>query len=362
MKRSERIAHRGVGHRVKSAAVFVAALVALATGALADSVRLRSTVVLDANQPVVLSDIAVLEGDEALAAAGAVIAPIASDLVSTRDGVARVSMDRVRRVLRDSGVMVARIGISGNECIVRLRGVAKPVAEEEKKEEEPEPRAFQTVHETGLSTVRTRVVEAIARTYGTDRDGVRVLFDPRDEELLAIEEGGQSVIVRPVTTSSSSRPLVDVRVIAGERTVASGMVSAEVEVRRRVVVAVGDIARHCDTLEALVRTDDRWMAPSGAVLVESTGAVVGQRASRRIRAGEVLRASDLEGVLAVLRGEVVSVVCIRNGVSVQTRARAQGDGRIGDRVECRIEGSRKSFVGTVDAVGRVVVDVSGTGA
>lgn len=361
MRRPERIAHRGVGHRMSPVAMFATVLMVVATGALADSVRLRSTVVLDANQPVVLSDIAALEGDEALAAASAVIAASASELVSTRDGVARVTIDRVRRVMRDSGVMVARIGISGNECIVRLRGVAQPMVEETKEEEKPAPRTFQTVNETGLSTVRTRVVEAIARTYGTDREGVRVLFDPRDEELLAIEEGGQSVIVRPVTTSSSSRPVVDVRVIAGERTVASGMVSAEVEVLRRVVVAVGDIARHCDTLEALVRTDDRWMAPSGAALVESTGAVVGQRASRRIRAGEVLRATDLEGVLAVLRGEVVSVVCIRNGVSVQTRARAQGDGRIGERVECRIEGSRKSFVGTVDAVGRVVVEVGGMG-
>ena len=360
MRRSNRIAQRGFGSRIGAIAVFIAALATMAGSALADSVRLRSTVVLDATQPVVLSDIAALEGDEAMAAASAVIAASASELVSTRDGVARVTIDRVRRVMRDSGVMVARIGISGNECIVRLRGVAQPVVEEKTEEEKPAPRTFQTVNETGLSTVRTRVVEAIARTYGTDRDGVRVLFDPRDEELLAIEEGGQSVIVRPVTTSSSSRPVMEVRVIAGERTVASGMVSAEVEVLRRVVVAVGDIARHSDALEGLVREDDRWMAPSGAALVESTGAVFGQRASRRIRAGEVLRATDLEGVLAVLRGEVVSVVCIRNGVSVQTRARAQGDGRIGDRVECRIEGSRKSFVGTVDAVGRVVVEVGGT--
>jgi flagella basal body P-ring formation protein FlgA len=333
--------------------LFVVALVGLSVSAWADTVRMRSSAVVDADRPVVVSDVAVVEGDEASKAAGAVIAASPAELVDVRDGVARVTIEAVKRAMAESGVMLARVGVSGNACVVRIRGgVVVPAAPEEKPDAEP---AFEMIDASGPVRVRTRVVESIARTYGVEREAVRVVFDPRDEPLLSMEEGAKTVIVRPMTTGSSARPVVEVRVVSGERTVASGTVGAEVEIRKRVVVAVGDIARHSEELASLVRADERWMAPGGSTVIENAGAVLGQRASRRIRAGEVLRQTDVEGIVAVRRGEVVVVECIRNGVSVQTRARALGDGRIGDRVECRLESSAKSFVGTVDAVGRVVV-------
>ena len=332
------------------------AIVLLVVGGVArgDAVRVRSSVVLDADAPVRVSDVAVVEGDEAVRAGAVILADRPGALAEAADGRMVVSIERVRRALADAGFLVARMAISGNACVVRVRGASvPPVAEEAPAAAE---REFQTIGD-GPVTVRTRITEMIAQTYGVDRDAVRVLFDPRDETLLCMEEAGTSVIVRPLTTASSARPIVEVRVLSGERTVASGTVTAEVEIRRMVVVATGDMPRHSDELASLVRSEERWMAPGGAALVEGTGDVLGMRSSRRIRAGEVLRQTDIEGVIAVVRGEVVVVECVRNGVSIQTRARAMGDGRIGDRVECRIEGSRKSFVGTVDAVGRVVVQV-----
>lgn len=334
-----------------AAAIAVLVVVGVARG---DAVRVRSSVVLDADAPVRVSDVAVVEGDEAVRAGAVVLADRPCALADPVHGQMVVSLERVRGALADSGFLVARMAISGNACVVRVRGAAVPAATDETPA--AAEREFQTIGD-GPVTVRTRITEMIAQTYGVERDGVRVLFDPRDEALLRMEETGMSVIVRPLTTSSSARPIVEVRVLSGERTVASGTVTAEVEIRRMVVVATGDVPRHSDEIASLVRTEERWMAPGGAALVVGTGEVLGMRSSRRIRAGEVLRQTDIEGVIAVVRGEVVVVECVRNGVSIQTRARAMGDGRIGERVECRIEGSRKSFVGTVDAVGRVVVQV-----
>ena len=102
------------------------------------------------------------------------------------------------------------------------------------------------------------------------------------------------------------------------------------------------------------------MAPGGAPVLAHAGEVDGQRAARRLRTGDVVVQSDIEGVIAVKRGEVVVVECVRNGIALQAKARAMGDGRVGDRVECRVGDSKKTFVGTVDAVGRVVV-VLGSG-
>ena len=346
----------------RRAMVACAVMVTVSTTVFADEIRLRSSVVLDANRPVVVGDVAVLTGDEAIKGAGAVIAPSAGELAKDASGRGSVTIARVREALANSGVMVARIAMSGSTCVVRIAspvGVPAP-APLGAEPEAPKASAYTIDSEAGPITVRRRVAESIARTYGVGEGDVRMTFEPRDEQLLSIEEGGRAVIVRPMTTGNSARPLMEVRVVSGERVVASGTVAAEVEVWRTVVIAAGDIARHSPIQPGMVREESRWMAPGGAPVLAHAGEVGGQRAARRLRTGDVVVQSDIEGVIAVKRGEVVVVECVRNGIALQAKARAMGDGRVGDRVECRVGDSRKTFVGTVDAVGRVVV-VLGSG-
>jgi len=205
------------------------------------------------------------------------------------------------------------------------------------------------------ATVRTRVLESIARTYGVGPTELRAVFDPRDELVLDMQEAARTIIVRPSTTGSSARPMVEVRVVEGERVISSAMICADIELFRPVVVAGADITRHQEIRSGMVREEYRWMSPGTAPLVSALSEVEGQRAVKRLRMGDLVTISDIEGVTVVKRGELVVVECVRNGISLQAKARALADGCIGDRVECRVGDSKKTFIGTVDAVGRVVV-------
>lgn len=332
--------------------VGVVSVLALCTAAMAGSVRLRGSARVDGPGPVTLGMVASLEGvgDDA---AGIVVV---EDPASAR-GEARwleIGIEDVRRALDEAGIGAARVAVSGSSCVVRFVGA--PVGQDEEPAgKESKVRRPTVVAERGSDTVRGHVVELLETMFGVEGEELRVLFEERDEALLATRVWGRRVVVRPGTGAGSSRVLVDVRVFSGESMVDGRTISVEVEVLRRVLVLEREIERHGVIGPGDVREVEMWVSPRGAEGLETAAEVVGRRARRVLRAGEVLESRDTEAAMAIKKGEMVQVYCLRGGIGVQARGRALESGAIGDSIECRLVSSKSSFVGRVDGEGRVVV-------
>ncbi|TVQ76261.1 MAG: flagella basal body P-ring formation protein FlgA [Phycisphaeraceae bacterium] len=326
-------------------------LLGAAAHAAADSVRLRTSIAADRGSAVTLGMIAVLEGAEAERWADLVVLESAEP-VRARDGWVTISMAQVRSALQGAGAAQALLGFSGDSCMVRLRGAVTPAPEvKPERVERPGP---QIVDVSGAPTVRTRFASLLAEIYGVKPQDLRLSFNASDESLLSMSEHGRRIVVRPTTSGSSARASAEVRVLAGERTIASGTVSAGVELRRRVLVAGTTIDRDALVHGGMVREVSMWVTPGGGEATD-LGEAVGRVARTRIREGDVLRLGDLESPVVVRRGDLLSVIALNGGVSVQVKARARSEGRVGDRIELRLDGSRRSFVAVVDGPGRAVI-------
>jgi flagella basal body P-ring formation protein FlgA len=155
--------------------------------------------------------------------------------------------------------------------------------------------------------------------------------------------------------------LVDVRILAGGRTVRSGTVRADVELHKRALVAARELRRHEAADAGAVEVVPMWVAPGGSPVVEDPQLLQGRWAKGRIEAGSILREGEFEPAIVVRRGELVSVLCLSGGVEVTTRARALADGRLGDVIECRKDRRSEPFTALVDGVGRVVMSMDAGG-
>ncbi|MCA9292865.1 MAG: flagella basal body P-ring formation protein FlgA, partial [Phycisphaerales bacterium] len=65
--------------------------------------------------------------------------------------------------------------------------------------------------------------------------------------------------------------------------------------------------------------------------------------------------------LAIRRGDLVQVHCLSGGLVVRGRGRAMANGRVGELIECKLEGAERSFLARVDGPGRVVMEAVSAG-
>lgn len=83
--------------------------------------------------------------------------------------------------------------------------------------------------------------------------------------------------------------------------------------------------------------------------------VVGRRAKRFIKKGEIIKEEDLLEEFAVRRGECVKLQVFRNGISIETKGVVYNDARIGERVYVRNIDSKKIVEGILLKKDTVVV-------
>lgn len=337
------------------------ALAGAATWARADSIILRATAQAAANAPLTLGGIADLDGDEAkaLASLSLVEEPGARARGSTW---IEITAAEVREALAEAGAPLSRLSISGGVCTIRLaRVAAKPVVDQAEPRGETPSKSI--VDDQSGATIRSQVAASIARLLGAEQRDVRLLFDRSDESFLSETTWGRRIAVQPATNGSSSTIVVEVRVFSGTDAtlLERRRLRVEAEVRRHVVIMT-DARRRRQTIRAGdVERRELWMEVDGSAPVESIDEAIGAVARRRIGAGEILRTSDLEPPVLIERGQMVTVHCLRQGFAVRSRARAQGDGRLGEMIELSLEGSRKTFYARVNGPGEAVMDLDSMG-
>lgn len=327
-----------------------------AAAAQADTVTLRSSVRLGQGTPITLGAIAALDGPDATALAKTVVVADAGARAAGR-AFFEVPIVDVRAALEAQGVNWGRVSLRGGVCVVRFAGAtAEPEHAPPRATRRPEPTPT-TVDLTGAPTVRTRVAQLLARVYSVAPTDLRVRFDADDEAFLSIPEAGRRIEVQPAATPGSSRFSAIVWVYAGDHLIDSRTLRLDIRVRRSVVVLSRPLDRGDAITPDTARAQTMWVEPIGAPMASSIESVAGSVARRRLRAGAILRTDQLESPVVVRRGELITVHCVSGGVVVKAKARAQKDAREGERIELRMDGSKKSFTARVVGPGRAVVNL-----
>lgn len=346
----------GLRMRMRSAALLLA-LVVPSLPALGASVVLRSSASVEAGSAVRLSDIARITGDGAASLGEVEILAAGFTVAGDRPWI-EVPVEEVRAALARAGSSGGSVALSGLSCTVRIVGGR---AQEPLREAERAGEAGIAAPVDGSATCRARALAALAALFGCDESDLRATFEAQDEEFLSAARHGRRIVAQPASGPGSARVLLAVRVFDGERIVDSRTVRARVEVRRVVVVVKREFKRREELSSHDLKIEERWIDPGGGALVEEMAEADGSRARSRLVAGSILRREHLETAAAVRKNELVTVHAVRAGFEVRSRARARQEGRVGERIEVRADGSKRSFTARVQGPGVVVVDMDALG-
>lgn len=327
-------------------------LFALAAGANAADVRLKSTVRVEPGLPVRLSDVALIDGKDADLLGSLVVIDDPGATVGTRRWLT-VTPEDITKAMRANSIAPSRHTINGRAVRVRLVSDPTPRATPTPAQEaQPE-----TVDLSGPETVRSRVARTLALRYGVDNDNLRLLFEPEHEPLLGRTLAGLTPVVRPISSANSDRLRIEIRLVAGERVVASGTITGVAQIKKTVAIPVVRVEKGTLITREHLRADTRWLDPSVAANSVSIDQALGLRASNRLDPNTLVSARDIEAPLAVRRNGAVSVLIVGGGVSIETRARALRDAREGERVMCRLDRGSEPFEGVVTGPGQVLVNL-----
>lgn len=148
---------------------------------------------------------------------------------------------------------------------------------------------------------------------------------------------------------------ITVALYAGEHLIKRSVVSVTLGATDRVVVPSRDLRRG-----ELIGVDDlRMLAVDAARIpvdaLRELESAIGQRVKRSVREDRVLRASAIEGVPVVERGDRVTVVLESGPLQIQGIGRAQEAGAVGDWIRVLNLDSRRELSGRLDDQGRVHV-------
>jgi flagella basal body P-ring formation protein FlgA len=132
-------------------------------------------------------------------------------------------------------------------------------------------------------------------------------------------------------------------------------VSAKIDVFGPVLVARQPIPRGTPLREGDLELVERNLSNLPYGYYSDPQPVVDQLAKRTIAAATVVTPSMLKAPKLVKRGELVSVIAETGVLKIRTRGKALGDGKAGDLVRVRTEGSRRVIDGVVMSAGVVKV-------
>lgn len=161
----------------------------------------------------------------------------------------------------------------------------------------------------------------------------RLQYEPRTNRFFA-------VVVPPSNDAARQTPI---------RISGTVVETVEAAVLTRGLNA-GDVVKQSD-----LTVERRPKQESGLDIVAEANTTIGLAAKRSLRAGQVLRNSDLVKPDMVTRNEAVTLVYEVPGIVLSARGKAMESGREGDTVNVLNVQTKRTIQGTVTGPGRVTV-------
>jgi len=145
----------------------------------------------------------------------------------------------------------------------------------------------------------------------------------------------------------------------GERRVGQTAVTVHVRVYDDVVVAARGVERHAVIEREAMKLERRDVRAESQQHYTSMRDLLGQRAVRTVRVGEVLDANSVETVPVVRKGDSVTLRVDSSGVTVSVTGTALENGSVGREITVRNDRSGRRMQAVVLAEGLVRVRLDG---
>jgi flagella basal body P-ring formation protein FlgA len=307
------------------------------------TITLRSTVRVSHDQPITLSDIGGIAGDQAEMLEGLQLDDL---LVDVDTAWCALSSDQIRLLIdADKQLNGGSIVIEGTECSVRRVGGSNT---------DPKVRAHDETKEqldTDGPVVRDHIERWVRDRYQVGTDLVKMSFREHDDAFLTKSTAGRLVEIREV----SRRGRTAIRVIVLDELIVEEerALIFDVEIFREVLIANQRVNRGSRLDESMFMTERRWVSPEA----QSVGIneAVGMALSKTINAGQLIEAQHIELPLVIRRGDIVSAKSISGSVVVTVRGRAKSNARLGETVEIESMNAENQFRAKATGKGRAVI-------
>ena len=337
------------------------ALLAAAGARAQDALTLLRTARVEPGRPVLLGDVARVQGPAAARLSALVLVESPQDQTTDAGGWFRVEIDQVREALEaELGEAAGMIALSGSACDVQaVRPILTPPQDDQERPEAgPVPDAGTLI---GLDTIRGAVAREIARVLQTDPTALRLAFEPQDREFLDTVPGARLLEVTAV--GSSERMPMGVRLYEADGRSERRTIRVGVQVLRPVAVVSRVLPRAAPIEAADIAIEQRWVAPTDRVV--DPGLAVGSVTKRRLEPGELVQTHLIEPPVLVHRGDRVQVRVRCGELILRREAYAMDDATQGQTIEFAArDNPRQRFRAVVVGRGQAAIgfaDPAGTG-
>jgi flagella basal body P-ring formation protein FlgA len=336
------------------------------SGAMADSITLRSSVRVAAGETMVrLHQVAELEGSLADEHRDLVIMEMPATFEATE-----LSVQQVRAALDKAGVQWGKVTLSGRHVTVRpsrtdtepplaMSAVSiqesAPVQRGERKEERVTFHAEVTIPQDSVASTIARLLCANLKA---NAGNVRFACDVADNDILTLSAQKAQFEVEPLTSMVADRVDVAVRIWSNGKIQQSRTISIYPTVQIGAAILLrdiqsGEIIRETDLDEQL-----QWLPVVRASQIAARMDAVNRVAGLNLKAGEPIRTRDIRRESLIKRGDAVVVRCVVGGTVITLQAEARSDGSEGDVIELRKLGEREIFQATVTGKGQASMNLN----
>ncbi len=214
----------------------------------------------------------------------------------------------------------------------------------------------ESVHQPRGSTLREFIESDLGKDARRLGGWVKVVFGKAIGSMLELREGEYEFEVRRTNDKQLGLISLDVIVYKNGEIVQRVGVVADVTFVKPTVIASRPINLNAPITKRDVSVVNKNYKRFEQAGIDSINAVVGQRAKRFIRVGEIIQERNLEPVPLVRRGQMVQVHSRSGGVVIESVGRVVKAGAYGDVVELQTaDRARRKFTATVTGPGLVSV-------
>ena len=315
-----------------------------AGAAVADVIRLRDSVRRTTNdQPVLLRDIAILEGAVAEGFGGLVVRD------EVIEDVVRIRVDEIRELLEDAGAYWGELSLEGGTTRLRppaarstvdsprlgvdseLRPAAGAVEARPGSIDLESP--FELLERGGIAEeIAERVIEA----WGSDSESILIGLD--HARLAGMVAGLATAEISMQGTLRSDRFQVRVGGTRSDgRASRARLLPIEIRIVETVPVATRELRPGRRLGASDFTLEPRPVRPSGVLLdLES---IEDRQLQTAVPAGCALEVAHLRPEIVIDRNDDVVVMADNGQVSIHVRGIAMKKGRVGDTIQCRLRTS-----------------------
>ncbi|MBF0475960.1 MAG: flagellar basal body P-ring formation protein FlgA [Deltaproteobacteria bacterium] len=217
-----------------------------------------------------------------------------------------------------------------------------------------------SIFRTGL-TVTADQITALAKQHILDRTSWpkdKMTIDNLRAKDILIPNGEVDLVVTPKSGENYlGQVSLPISVMVNGKEYRKVFATCVVEVRANVLIAKHSIERIREVTSDMVKLTEKNLAGIPEGYFENVDQVVGKQLKRSIKAGEIIKTSDVLNPCLVKKGDVVEVILENKNIILNSKGRAEQSGRAGEMIKMTNTSSKKEFYGRVMDGGTVRVEM-----